>query len=153
MPNKRALLLHGFMSDEHSYFLPNLKQRLRDKGFDVKLKSLPNPDNPDLASWEHSILCDLQDTYFDRVIAHSLGGVLALQLLSQHKIKTHHLTMIATSVGLESVTKLGAFLSPPLCLKSITESANQIYAIHSIDDPWSNYEHAILFTKQWPCCT
>ena len=144
-----ALLLHGFASTAQSYFLPSLATTLKESGYQVFCPSLPNSSEPECDRWikqTHDLLG--QETNIDLIVAHSLGGCLAMQLLSQQLITVNKLFMIASSFGPKSVGAMNTFLTPHFDLKAIQEQTKQIWAISSYDDPWTDHEYSALFVKQ-----
>src|SRR5210317_1614879 len=106
---KKALLLHGFMSDENSFFLPNTKTELEALNYEVYLKSYPNPQNPNIEEWVNSFL-EFNLKEFDLVIAHSLGGTFALNLITRELLKAKILIMLGSSVGPKNNAGMNTFL-------------------------------------------
>ena len=145
----RYMLLHGFLSSNQSYFLPKLHSDLKMLGHTVLSPSLSNPSQPILENWIMEIM-DLVEgqTKLDCIVAHSLGGLLALQLLSQNKIETKKLILISSSFGPKSLSVMNNFLSPPIDIDTIKNRAKKIYTVFSFDDPWTESEYGILQVKQ-----
>lgn len=147
---KRALLLHGFHSTSASYFLPHTFAALEVKGYEVIAKSLPSPDEPSLQCWTDALLPELiaVDHAVDLVVAHSLGGCFALQLLSQKLLRTQCLVLIGASFGPKNSDPLNSFVIPPFDLERIKVQAPRIYSVFSYDDPWTLPEYGALLIKQ-----
>jgi predicted alpha/beta hydrolase family esterase len=133
---KKALLLHGFMSDENSFFLPNTKTELEALKYEVYLKSYPNPQNPNIEEWVNSFL-EFNLKEFDLVIAHSLGGTFALNLITRELLKAKILIMLGSSVGPKNNAGMNTFLTPPLELEKVKASVPKIIIAQSFDDPWT----------------
>ena len=132
----KALLLHGFMSDKDSFFLPNTKEYLESLGFKVYLESFPSPKAPSLTEWVRTFK-NINQSEFDLVIAHSLGGTFALSLITQGLMTTQKLVMIGSSIGPKENLDMNSFLTPALNLAKIIESTPEIFVLQSYDDPWT----------------
>lgn len=132
----KALLLHGFMSDKDSFFLPNTKEYLESLGFEVFLDSYPNPNNPSFTEWVQTFK-NINQSEFDLVIAHSLGGTFALNLITQGIMTTQKLVMLGSSMGPKKNSDMNSFLIPALNLVKIMEQTPEIFVLQSYDDPWT----------------
>lgn len=127
---KSALLLHGFHSSSESYFFPNLKEVLREEGYEIIAPDMPNPTVPIIQEWISCITESLKSkNHINLVIAHSLGGTLALNLLSQELMSVDNLFLIGSSFGPEREVYLNNFRSGILDLDTINKNAKNIWAI------------------------
>jgi predicted alpha/beta hydrolase family esterase len=147
--NYRALFIHGFHSTSKSYFFPSTEKTLTDRGYCVFNSDLPNPDQPFLDQWvkstEESIL---GVKYFDVILAHSLGGMLALQLLSKCIIEAKRAILIGSSFGPKNNKYMDTFVSTPIIFENIIKNTEKIYSVFSLDDPWTASEYGLLAVKQ-----
>lgn len=143
---KNVLLLHGFYGSSQSFFLPFLKERY-DKDSSVHLIDLPNPKNPSYEEWKKCFLENIKERQFDKIIAHSLGGSFAINLIVEDVISTDKLVTLGSSFGPKSEKCLNNFLLPNLDLDKL-KSLKKYIAIASTDDPWTHYEYSILAAKQ-----
>lgn len=149
LTNKSYLLLHGFMSSSESYFLPDLKVKLEASGATVLSPSCPNPETPELTDWIDCAKAALGDrTEIEMIVAHSLGGSLALQLLSAGAIRANRVLIIGSSFGPEENPAMDSFTTKPLNFRKIKENAGKIYSAFSFDDPWTAPEYGNLNVKQ-----
>ena len=148
--SKTALLLHGFTSTSNSYFLPKTREYLEDNGFEVCAPDLPNPDAPSLESWIAAVEPMLASVNheFDTVVCHSLGGSLAFQLLSRHLLKAKKLFVIGSSYGPCANRDMNTFSSPAIDFNLVKEYTGSIYAVFSLDDPWTPSEYGLLTIKE-----
>jgi predicted alpha/beta hydrolase family esterase len=73
----------------------------------------------------------------DWLVAHSLGGLLALQLLSVGELQSKVTLLIGTSFGPKDNADMNAFLRNPLDLATIKQGAGKLYSAFSLDDPWT----------------
>lgn len=133
---KKALLLHGFMSNEESFFLPDTKNKLEALNYEVFSKSYPSPNNPNIEQWTSSYL-ELNQKEYDLVIAHSLGGTFALNLITRDQLQTKKLVMLGSSIGPKNNAGMNTFLTPPLELEKVKANVAQIIIMQSFDDPWT----------------
>jgi predicted alpha/beta hydrolase family esterase len=144
---KRILLLHGYFGSQDSFFLPFLKKKLLREGHDVFCPSLPHSDKPILSAWVEVTQewCSLGPV--DLAICHSLGGTLAMSLVTQDLIDLKALVVIGSSFGPKDEAELNTFLVPSIDLKKIRQ-IKRLFAVSSFDDPWTHHEYSNLFVKQ-----
>jgi len=75
------VLLHGYEGRPDSNFKPWLKKELEQRGYDVQVPALPNPDNPNIME---QVAYVLEHCTFDEhtiLLGHSLGGPVALKVV------------------------------------------------------------------------
>lgn len=141
---KSILLLHGFTCTSDSFFFPSLKRRYAEHS--VYAPDLPSPHDPHIDLWSAGVT-DLPIHRFDLVIAHSLGGTLALSLLSRDLIHTSALIMIGSSPGPKMLPSLNTFLQYPIDFPNIIKKTPNIITVQSLDDPWTFPEYGLLNIK------
>lgn len=79
---KRAFIIHGYLGYPTEAWLPWLKSKLEERGYQVWLPAMPNPDRPKIPEWIAFIAKLVGEPDGDTVlIAHSLGGVAVLHYL------------------------------------------------------------------------
>jgi len=143
------VLFHGFSSSNDSYFLPTISNDLKTLGHTVLSPSLSRSEEPILDNWIMESMDSIGNRKnLDCIVAHSLGGLLALQLLSQNKIKSNKLVLIGSSFGPKTLPEMNNFLYPPINIEKIKNNAENIYSVFSFDDPWTEPEYGILQVKQ-----
>lgn len=108
---------------------------------------MPNKDAPQLAEWLEDIVHRTDSTTYDLCIGHSLGGTFAMQLVSQGVMAFNTLFVVGSSFGPKDSECMNSFLSPPLNIDKL-KAINQLYAVHSFDDPATDIEYGILTVKQ-----
>ena len=78
----RAFIIHGYLGYPEEAWLPWLKARLVERGFEVSLPLMPNADRPTVSEWDGFIRNLVGDPDEKTVmIAHSLGCVAVLRYL------------------------------------------------------------------------
>ncbi len=140
------LLLHGYNSSSKSYFFPFLQERYKNS-CDVFLPDLPGPTTPDVDVWTKAVL-DCKQTHFTTVIAHSLGGALALSLLSRGLITADHLLLLCTSPAPKEMRVMNTVLKYPLEYEDIKKAVPDVLIAHSFDDPWTHPEYGMILIKE-----
>lgn len=80
-------------------------------------------------------------------ICHSLGGTLAMSLVTQDLLDLKALFVIGSSFGPKDEADLNTFLVPPIDLNKIRK-IKRLFAVASFDDPWTHQEYSTLFVKQ-----
>lgn len=143
---KKVLLLHGFNSSSKSYFFPALFQRYKDE-HEIYVVDCPNPASPDIDVWTETVL-DLKQKNFDLIVAHSLGGTLALSMLTRELITCRTLMTIGSSHGPKHDISMNSFLKYLISFETIRKLGTDIIVVHSFDDPWTHPEYGILLVKQ-----
>ncbi|MFA5352511.1 MAG: leucine--tRNA ligase, partial [Candidatus Gracilibacteria bacterium] len=88
LPTKpcKVLMIHCFECGSDTAWQPYLREKLLEKGFDVRTPTLPNSAHPDFA--ESMAFLEKEAADFgeeDIVIGHSLGGYFALKLSEKKK--------------------------------------------------------------------
>ena len=144
---KRVLLLHGYFGTQDSYFLPFLRKRFSQEGHDVFCPSLPESDKPNLSAWINATRAWCSLGPVDLAVCHSLGGTLAMSLVTQDLIDLKALFVIGSSFGPKDEAELNTFLVPSIDLTKIRKIP-RLFAVSSFDDPWTHHEYSTLFVKQ-----
>lgn len=146
MARKRVLLLHGYAGSPSQYFFPWLVNQLNDIA-DVYCPTLPDPEDPRPEEWTKVVLDSLGGQSAHLTIAHSLGGTLALSMLSQSLLKTDCLMTFGSSHCPKDVESMNRFLVPPIELQRV-KGRIPMYAFASYDDPYTFYDCSVLLVKQ-----
>jgi len=92
----KALVIHGIAGDSNDNWFPWFKPLLEQRGYEVIIPDLPNPNNPTLAEWT-TALKKLGITKKDRltIVAHSLGAPAAIEFIKQNKLPVEKLILVA----------------------------------------------------------
>jgi len=137
---KKILILHGWDDNSKSYWIPQLKKLLQNKGFNIICPDLPNSHKPILKDW----LKKAKKAYgsfgkSDTIIAYSSGFTLALQLLAEFS-ETKKIKRLIGLAPFDSVLtddKLTTDLySIPIDYNQIRNKAEYFNLIASDNDPY-----------------
>ncbi|OGG21681.1 hypothetical protein A3D03_03680 [Candidatus Gottesmanbacteria bacterium RIFCSPHIGHO2_02_FULL_40_13] len=147
MKKKLVLLLHGFDANGKSHFLPHLNKSLLPLG-NIYSPDLPQSRNPDLAVWKKTIMKIVDGQPIDLVVGHSLGSVIAMNMVANDEIKVKNLVSIAGSTGWKDLDIMNKFITPPIALDKLKKSLNNFFVVHSYDDPYCAFEYGMILVKQ-----
>lgn len=142
-----VLLLHGFKCSSQSYFFPHLKGYLEKAGHSVFAPDFPAPETPDIDAWT-AIVDGLPVHRFDLVVGHSLGGCLAYSMLTRGRLAAGTLAVIGASPGPKENVHMNTFLKYPLDFAAINKRVGKTLVIHSLDDPWTYPEYALVSLRE-----
>ncbi|OGE76752.1 MAG: hypothetical protein A3C85_02720 [Candidatus Doudnabacteria bacterium RIFCSPHIGHO2_02_FULL_48_21] len=92
---KRFVILHAKGGASTDVFYPWLKHELENKGFEVQVPDMPNPEEPDDLVQAEFVKKQCKFDEQTVVIGHSFGGVVAMRLLEQG-IKINRAILIGT---------------------------------------------------------
>ncbi|CAM1341901.1 RBBP9/YdeN family alpha/beta hydrolase [Tenacibaculum amylolyticum] len=95
---KRVILAHAWPADAQTAWYPEVKKQLEEKGIEVIIPPLPNPENSSAEDWI-KILQDTADKNSENtlLIGHSIGGTAVLRMLEQTDKKFAGLIMVSTA--------------------------------------------------------
>ncbi|MFA6064286.1 MAG: alpha/beta hydrolase [archaeon] len=95
--NSEFVFFHAYKDNSKSVFWPWLTKELLLKNKKVVFApDLPNPAEPNIGKWVEFVLKNCEFNENTVLVAHSLGGVLALKLLPVIKVKIKKLILVAT---------------------------------------------------------
>jgi len=127
---------------------------LRDSyGCDVRVRSMPDPDEAKREIWLPFILNELGADENTVLIGHSSGAVAAMRLLEDHKLKGAVLVSgCHTDLGTESEAISNYYPradgSNPWRWDAIKANAGWIVQLHSKDDPFIDVSEARFVAQQ-----
>jgi predicted alpha/beta hydrolase family esterase len=104
-------------------------------------------DKPNLSSWVDATQEWCSRGSVDLAVCHSLGGTLAMSLVTQDLIDLKALFVIGSSFGPKDQAELNTFLVPAIDPTKIRK-IKRLFAVSSFDDPWTHHEYSSLFVKQ-----
>lgn len=92
----KVLLIHGLSGSSKENWFPWFEHELANKGYEVLIPDLPNPDKPSLNEWL-AALRKLGITQKDRlfVVGHSLGSPTACQFILENGLAVEKLILVA----------------------------------------------------------
>ncbi|MDJ0458054.1 alpha/beta hydrolase [Arthrobacter sp. NQ7] len=79
-PVQRVVIVHGYESSPDANWFPRLQTAVETEGIAMAVVPLPDPENPDKASWEDAVSVALgTPDAATVVVAHSLGRATNLR--------------------------------------------------------------------------
>ena len=143
-------IIHGYGVTPEKMWFPWIRSELENRGVVVKIPRLPNPFNPNFQKWM-SVLTPIARTWTPQtlVIAHSLGGALAVRLLE--KVARKRVAGVILVAPLFSSTfivdPLVQFFARPIDWSSVRASSKNFHIIQAKDDPLVPCDHAFRYTE------
>jgi len=161
---KKVLLVHGFTGDGNGVWFPWLKRELENRGYEVFNPNLPDSRRPDLDAWLSAIGPFMEKLGSDDIIvAHSLGGKLALHAVLKYRKKIRKLILIAPAIGRrsesewerrhqewpgEEIRVLRRFYDAHIPLEHVAQFV-ETTAIFSDNDPYVPAPPREYFPNEW----
>ena len=145
---KNAIILHGTSCTPNSYWFPSIKKFLENKGYQVWVPQLPDPDTPDLKKQLYFIL---EKGKFDEdtiIIGHSAGAPLTLSILENIKVSIRKAILVAGYARPKSEDpQPEPILQTAYNWEKIKHNVKEIIFINSDNDPWgcNDKEGAYMF--------
>jgi len=140
--SKRVFLIHGWEGYPENCWFPWLRKELENRGFQVFVPAMPNPEEPEIESWVNKLnnitkkLDD--DTYF---VGHSIGCQAIMRYLQTINNNVGGIIFVAGWFNLpcletkEEKRIAKPWLEMPIDTERIKKLSKNIIAIFSDDDP------------------
>ncbi len=147
---KRVFIVHGWDGNPKGDWLPWLKKELEEKGFKVKVPTMPNASKPKIEEWiSHlkKVVGKLdQETYF---VGHSIGCQTILRYLEKENFngKVPSTVFVAgwfklSNLENEEVQEIAnSWLETPIDFNKIKHKINKITVFLSSNDPYGKLEY------------
>jgi len=134
---KRVFIIHGFQGHPEGGWKPWVKQELEERGFDVHVPHMPNPDSPKQEEWVqaiHDIVGEPGQS--DVIIGHSLGTIATLRYLETMKPGQTVGKVILVAGFYEDLgeVEIANFTDTPVNWEKIHAACPRFEVIHSDDD-------------------
>jgi uncharacterized protein len=153
---KNALILHGTDSLPELIWIPWLKAKLEERGYNVWAPLLPNNHYPNRETYNNFLLENKEHDLTDAImIGHSSGAVEALNLLNDDR--TPHIKL-AVMVGAWAGGKPNGYdtneqfenLFPEAGFEfeKMKQKADKIVFLHGSDDPYCPLEQAQFLAEK-----
>lgn len=157
--NKRVFIIHGWGGNPQKGWLPWLKRKLEEYGYEVYTPAMPDTDNPRRERWIPYLVQQVEtpdeNTYF---VGHSLGCQAIARFLETlpDNIKVGGAVFVAgffkRVTGFERDPELQNidkdWLKIPINFKKIKQYLLKSIAIFSDNDPWVPLENKEDFLKK-----
>jgi len=157
MSQRRAFIIHGYLSYPEEAWLPWLRTELEKKGYVVALPAMPAPDAPVVSEWV-AFIANLVGEPDDRtvMVGHSMGGQAVIRYLetlgsSGKSVARTVLVAAGFPPGLtpeEADAKTGAngilrpWFTTSVNAAKVRKAAGQCTVILSADDPYIDVPRA-----------
>lgn len=152
---KRAVILHGTDGHPKHHWMPWLKQKLEEQGYEVWAPELPGNHTPDREVYNDFLFTQGWDFSDNIVVGHSSGAVSVLNLLMDERCPKIKLGVIvgAWAGGMpEGNFEAGQFdkLFPEhgFNFGLIKSKADHLAFLHGDDDPYCPLEQAQYLAEQ-----
>lgn len=153
---KRVFIVHGWGGSPQEGWFPWFKSELENKGFIVKILSMPDTENPKIETWipylNKVVGAVDKNTFF---VGHSIGCQTILRYLERlaSEEKIGGVVLVAgffTLKGLTSEEKqvIRPWLETPINLEKVKQQVNKLVAIFSDNDPLVPLENKEIFEKE-----
>lgn len=140
------LMLHGWGGNGNCEFFPQVKKIFSKKATIIN-PDMPTPLKPRVKKWIETTKDAIKNKKIDVCLCHSLGGTLAMNMISQGLLNTKCLITVGSSYGPKNDFYMDKFLKPPINLSKLKE-LKKFYAVASYDDPATCPEYSTLLVKQ-----
>lgn len=156
--NKTIYIIHGWDGSPNEPMHVWIKKELEEKGFNVVVPDMPNPEKPEIKAWVNKlkdvVKTPSEDTYF---IGHSIGcqGVLRYIETINRAIKIGGVILIAPWIHLDKTTmeeegeEVAVIAKPwmdtPINWVKIKEHTSKFVCIFSDNDPYVPLDDKEIF--------
>lgn len=152
---KRAVILHGTNSRPESHWIPWLKRRLEEQGYEVWAPHLPGNHRPDREAYNDYLLSQGWDFADNIIVGHSAGAVSVLNLLMDERCPKIKLgVMVGAWAGgrpkwhFEPGQFAKLFPEGGFDFELIKSKADKLAFLHSDNDPFCPLEQAEYLAGQ-----
>ena len=157
---KRVFLIHGWDGSPEEPMHVWIKKTLEEKGFEVYVPSMPNPEKPEIKSWIKKIKEIVgQLNKEDIFIGHSIGCQAVLRYIEKlyKNERVKKVILIAPWMyldkktieeeGKESIKIAKPWVETPIDFEKIKTHCNEFIGIFSYNDPYVPLSNADIFKK------
>ena len=144
---KRVFIVHRWYGSPDADWYPWLKKELEEKGFQVSVPAMPNPDAPEISSWVEALRNAVgtpdKETYF---IGHSVGCQTILRYLESLPTNSHvggavfiagWLTLTSQATPSKTEEAIAErWIDTPIDAKRVQQRIAKSIAIFSDNDPY-----------------
>jgi len=147
--NINLVLLHGFAETTDKVWFPWIHAKAEENGWRVWAPSLPNSLKPEYAAWMKAVRKQAKTWDQDTVIVgHSLGGVLALRILAEVKVKVKAVITVGSPyTSTVNVASIMRFFDDPINWALVRQSAKKFVTIHAKNDPLIFHDEALRYQE------
>lgn len=156
--NKKIVIVHGWTGSPNTDWYKWLKNRLKEKGYETKLPSMPDTANPKIGEWVNKlkeISEPDKNTFF---VGHSIGCQAILRYLAElpENVRIGGVVLVAGWFNLTDETWDENFkyeiaepwLKDPVDFIEIKKHCTKFIVINSDDDPYVPLSDTGLFKEK-----
>ncbi len=142
---KTYYILHGLVSSEHNNWFPWLKNKLEQRGDKVIIPKLSRSINPSLDGWVNTLRREIVENGEGTIIAHSLGGILAIKYIEAGGLPLKVILVGAPFGLVENVPEINSFFERPIDIRDDIKKQIKFCVLYSDNDLIAPAGHA----KNW----
>ncbi len=151
-----VFIIHGWAGHPNEGWFPWLKKELEERGFEVSIPEMPDPENPKIETWilhlKSVIGIPNESTY---LIGHSIGVQTILRYLQTIDRPIGGVLAVAGffvlrdgCLKLDEMIIAEPWLKMPIDVDAAKKNTKSITAIFSDNDPFVPVENAKLFERR-----
>lgn len=152
---KRAVILHGTDGKPEHHWMPWLKQKLEEQGYEVWVPELPGNHTPNREVYNYFLFSHGWDFADNIIIGHSSGAVSVLNLLMDERCPRIKLgVMVGAWAGGQPMGHFdenqfaGLFPETGFDFELIKSKVEKLAFLHSDDDPYCPLEQAQYLARE-----
>lgn len=147
--NKKIFIVHGWEGGPDKDWMPWAKRGLEQKGYNVVLLSMPDPDYPKINAWVEYLRKEVGKPDENTILlGHSMGCQTILRYLEtlQEDEKVDRVVLVAgfgqhlTGLTEEEKIVAGPWVETPIDFEKVKAKANSFVAVFSDNDLYVPYE-------------
>jgi len=153
MKSKTALIIHGAFGSPEENWIPWLKKKLNERGYEVITPIFPTPEIQSLNEWNKVISPHLSELASESIIVgHSIGAVFALSVLEQLETPVKATALVSgflNDLGNETFDSINrSFYQKDFVWEQILKNTGNISVLHGNNDPYVPVAQAELLADK-----
>jgi len=149
-PITRVVLFHGYAGTPDRQWFPWLHAEIEKLGIAVTAPAMPSPLHPRYKDWLKTVK-PLAAKWDEQtlIVAHSLGGVIALRALEKYAQRRVAGVLLISSpfTSLINVKQLVEFFEKPIDWPKVRAMSATFAVLHAKDDPLVPHDHGIRYAE------
>ena len=147
---KKAIILHGTMGSPEGNWFRWLESEFLERGFEVWVPQLPNPQQPSLAECSDFVQAECPFVIDENtlIVGHSSGSILAVVVAQKYNNKIGAIVCVSAfhdnSLGWDANNKL---FDVQLNCDNVAKNVETRLFLHSDDDPYLPIEQGEFVAK------
>ncbi len=146
------LIVHGAYGGPEKHWIPWIKEKLENHGYNVVVPRFPDPQSHDLNSW--LMVFNDYRKYLDKdslIIGHEIGSIFIFHILEELKDKVRAVFLVSSFIGKPTHEKFKVinpeFINKEFQWEKIKKSCQRFYLYHGNNDPYIPVEDAITLAE------